>query len=505
MASRMSSAMWTQQFQRPAESGASLQGQIRQMLVAAILDGQAAADTALPSSRELADQLSVARNTVVLAYQQLVEEGYLVSRARSGYFVNPAVLEGRHTFVARQAVAASDMTGQPDWSQRMTRLPSTQRNIVKPANWQNYEFPFVYGQFDQTLFPTSDWRECCMKALSVLEIRNWAPDLIERDDDTLVQQIRTRVLPRRGVFSMQDEIVVTMGAQQALYLIGDLLASSRTTIGFEEPGYPDARNIFLDRHAPLVPLPVDEYGIRPELDADLLARCDYVYVTPSHQCPTTATMPLERRHALLELAQKHDFVVIEDDYESENNFSGTPHPALKSLDTADRVLYVGSLSKSFAPGLRLGYVVGPRALIQELRALRRLMVRHPVAYIQRAFAAFLALGHHDALLRRLMLAYKERAQALNAALDTYLPEFRHAQISGGASSWIEGPRWLDATRLAAEAEAHGILIEQGSVFFMAGLEQRHCFRMGFSSITLEKIAPGVRALADLVRQQQRQA
>ena len=361
MASRMSSAMWTQRFQRPGESNISLQGQIRQMLVAAILDGQIPADTALPSSRELADQLSVARNTVVLAYQQLVEEGYLISRERSGHFVNPAMLEGQHGFMATQTVpqsASDDALARPDWGRRMARSPSAQRNIVKPANWQKYEFPFSYGQFDQALFPTSDWRECCMKALSVMEIRNWAPDLIERDDDTLVQQIRTRVLPRRGVFAMPDEIVITIGAQQALYLIADLLANERTTIGFENPGYPDARNIFENRDAPLLPLPVDGGGVRPLEDRALLAQCDYVYVTPSHQCPTTATMPLERRHALLQMAQAHDFVVIEDDYESENNFSGAPHPALKSLDTADRVIYVGSLSKSFAPGLRLGYVVG---------------------------------------------------------------------------------------------------------------------------------------------------
>lgn len=504
MASRMSSAMWTQRFQRPGESNISLQGQIRQMLVAAILDGQIPADTALPSSRELADQLSVARNTVVLAYQQLVEEGYLISRERSGHFVNPAMLEGQHGFMATQTVpqsASDDALARPDWGRRMARSPSAQRNIVKPANWQKYEFPFSYGQFDQALFPTSDWRECCMKALSVMEIRNWAPDLIERDDDTLVQQIRTRVLPRRGVFAMPDEIVITIGAQQALYLIADLLANERTTIGFENPGYPDARNIFENRDAPLLPLPVDGGGVRPLEDRALLAQCDYVYVTPSHQCPTTATMPLERRHALLQMAQAHDFVVIEDDYESENNFSGAPHPALKSLDTADRVIYVGSLSKSFAPGLRLGYVVAPRELIRELRALRRLMVRHPAAYIQRAFATFLSLGHHDALLRRLAYAYKERAEALMTALDTHLPEARHVPITGGASCWVEGPPWLDATRLAADAETRGILIELGDVFFMAGLEQRNCFRMGFSSIKLEKIDAGVRALAELVRAQ----
>jgi GntR family transcriptional regulator / MocR family aminotransferase len=506
MPTRTPSALWAQQFRRSPESKTSLQHQIRQMLVAAILDGQLPPDAALPSSRELADQLGVARNTVVLAYQMLVEEGYLLSRERSGHFVNPGMLAGLHGVTAKQpARAVSDNaaeTAQPSWQKRIVRPPTAQRNIVKPANWQNYAFPFIYGQFDQSLFPTGDWRECCMKALSIMEIRNWAPDLIERDDESLIQQIRTRVLPRRGVFAMPEEIIVTNGCQQALYLVADLLCGKHTTVGFENPGYPDARNIFENRNAHLLELPVDSNGIDPVELSEPLARCDYVYVTPSHQCPTTATMPIERRRALLELAQQHDFIIIEDDYESENTFSGTPHPALKSLDSADRVIYVGSLSKTFAPGLRLGYVVGPRELIRELRALRRLMTRHPVAYIQRAFATFLALGHHDALLRRLAHAYKERAQALMAALDAHLPEARYVPVSGGASCWVEGPPWLDATRLAEDAQEAGILIEPGGVFFAGEGESSRYFRMGFSAIQLEKIEPGVRALAQVVRQQQ---
>ncbi|WP_118182461.1 PLP-dependent aminotransferase family protein [Paraburkholderia phosphatilytica] len=507
MPSRPSAAIWTQLFQRSSDSGMSLQGKIRQMLVGAILDGQLPPDAALPSSRELADQLEVARNTVVLAYQQLVEEGYLVSRQRSGHFVNPAMLEGQRGFTAAGAEApAAEANGhtRPDWRQRIPRPPSAQRNIVKPATWQNYEYPFIYGQFDQALFPTSDWRECCIKALSVMEIRNWAPDLIERDDETLVQQIRTRVLPRRGVFAMPDEIVVTIGCQQALYLIADLLSGPHTTIGFENPGYPDARNIFGQRNARLLPLQVDASGVNPA-DESTFAHCDYVYVTPSHQCPTTVTLPLERRHALLELAQRHDFVIVEDDYESENTFSGTPHPALKSLDSADRVIYVGSLSKTFAPGLRLGYVVGPRDLVRELRALRRLMVRHPAAYIQRAFATFLALGHHDTLLRRLAHAYRERAQALTDALDAHLPELRVMPVTGGASCWVEGPAWLDATRLALDAQALGVLIEPGNVFFMNGYDDQRCFRMGFAAIRTDRIEPGVRALAQVVHQQRNRA
>jgi len=256
MPSRTPTALWAQQFQRSSGSKQSLQDQIRQMLVAAILDGQLAPNVALPSSRELADQLGVARNTVVLAYQMLVEEGYLISRERSGHFVNPEMLRSLPRFDARAPAATSaadgEAAGRPVWRQRIAHPPSAQRNIVKPANWQHYEFPFIYGQFDQSLFPTNDWRECCMKALSIMEIRNWAPDLIERDDESLIQQIRTRVLPRRGVFAAPEEIIITNGCQQALYLVADLLCGEETTVGFENPGYPDARNIFENRNAQLL-------------------------------------------------------------------------------------------------------------------------------------------------------------------------------------------------------------------------------------------------------------
>lgn len=500
MSLKSPTTMWFQLFQQHALSGLSLQGKIRQMLVSAILDEQLPQGEPLPSSRELSAQLRVARNTVVLAYQQLVDEGYLVARERSGYFVNPEILGTRVSGVASlRGEPVPTRTGEPDWERRFVFRPTQQRNIVKRANWRDYPYPFIYGQYDPALFPTADWRECCLKALSVLDIHDWAQDMILRDDESLVQQIRTRVLPRRGVWAGADEIVVTVGAQQALYLLADLLVSPDTPVGIEDPGYPDARNIFGSHTSQLVPLPVDGDGL---VLSDAQRTCDYVYVTPGHQCPTTVTMPLARRQALLRQAEEADFVLIEDDYESESRFEGDPTPTLKSLDRSNRVIYVGSLSKSLAPGLRIGYIVGPAALIAELRGARRLMLRHPSAYIQRAFSLFLSLGHYDAHLRRLSAAHRERAEAVLAALATRMPDFRPVPIAGGASCWIEGPPWLDADALARLAELQGVLIEPGSVFFMAEPAPRNCFRLGYSSISLDRIEPGIRVLAGVARELQ---
>jgi GntR family transcriptional regulator / MocR family aminotransferase len=521
--SRPVAVMWDRLFARHARANLGLQGQIRSMMVSAILDGQLPGDQPLPSSRDLADRLGVARNTVVLAYQQLVDEGYLVARERSGYFVNGDMLRGRvrlgrerdahgaparpardghdeRPAAPRDAALADDVLPTarrrgPHWTSRFRVQPTQQRNIVKPQDWQRYPYPFLYGQFDPTLFPTTDWRECCARALSVVDIRSWAPDLIVHDDALLIEQIRTRVLPRRGVFAAADEIVITVGAQHALYLLADLFARPQTRVGIEDPCYPDARNIFLARTPHVQPIAVDADGVPV---GEVLRGIDYLVVTPSHQCPTTVTMPLVRRHALLAAAEASDFVIIEDDYETENSFDGEPIPALKSLDRDDRVIYIGSLSKTFAPGLRVGYIVAPAPVVAELRGLRRLMLRHPSAFVQRAFALFLSMGHYDALLRRLSLAYHERAQAMAGGLATHLPDCRVVPVAGGSSCWVQGPPALDSERLALAAEQVGVLIEPGGVFFADPDPPRHCFRLGFSAIGVGQIEPGLRELGAVV-------
>jgi GntR family transcriptional regulator/MocR family aminotransferase len=487
--------MWDRLFKLPAEGGLSLQCQVRQMMVTAILDEHLPLDVAVPSSRELAERLRIARNTVVLAYQQLVDEGYLIARERSGYFVNPEILKHR---TLRRDRSTPRKPEALDWSSRWRLKPSAQRNISKAPDWQKYRYPFIYGQFDPSLFPTNDWRECCQKILSVMEIRDWAPDLFTRDDPSLIEQIRAKVLPVRGVWASPDEIMITIGAQQALYLIADLLVSEQLTVGIEDPGYPDARNIFSCRTSRLRPLPIDENGL---LMAPELRGCNYIYTTPSYQSPTTATMPMDRRLEFLQLADTEDFIIIEDDYESEMSFSGTPSPALKGLDLKGRVIYIGSLSKTLAPGLRLGFIVASDQLIDELRALRRLMIRHPSSFIQRSFALFLSLGHYDSLLRRLMLAYRERAAALEAALAKHLPNITHVPVKGGSSVWLAGPPWLNSRTLAKEGEIKSILIEPGDVYFMAEDPPLNYFRLGLSSIRVDRIEPGIRLLGELIQRQ----
>jgi GntR family transcriptional regulator/MocR family aminotransferase len=484
--------MRDQLFHLDPKAGATLQTQLRQMLVAAIRDGQLPPGSALPSCRKLAESLEVARNTVALAYQDLVEEGFLVSRQRSGYFVSREIDSAR---LALPPETGSDPQPGPDWRPRLRCRPSAQRNIVKPRNWQEYKYPFIYGQFDPALFPIAAWRECSRQALSLTAVREWASDRFTDDDPQLIEQIRTLLLPRRGVFVGPEEILLTVGAQHAIYLLASLLVDERTTVGMEDPGYADARNIFQLRTSRLIGLPVDEDGLG---DSPALGGCNYVHVTPSHQFPTTVTMSLARRHALLDRAAKEDFVFIEDDYEAEINYVGPLTPALKSLDRNGRVIFVGSLSKTLAPGLRIGYLVAAKELVAEARALRRLMLRHPPANNQRTTALFLARGHYDSLLRREGHSLKQRWAAMQSALGTHLKSCRLRRTVGGTAFWIEGPATLDARVLENAAANVGVLIEPGDVHFLSDVGPRQFFRLGFSSISLDRIEPGIKLLAQVI-------
>ncbi|MGI9437459.1 MAG: PLP-dependent aminotransferase family protein, partial [Geminicoccaceae bacterium] len=416
MARRIDQASWDRLFVRTAASGRPLQARLREMVVSAISEGWLGADTPLPSSRQLARNLGVARNTVLLAYQQLVDEDVLEARERSGYFVRA----GGRTRPCHEHLSRPPLTGTVDWSTRLAIHPGNQQNIAKPADWLNFPYPFIYGQVDPTLFPINDWRECARQALSALEIRGWAADLVDGDDPELVEQIRTRILPRRGIWAASDEIMITLGAQQALFLLAELLVSPGMAVGVEEPGYPDARNIFSLKSAELRMMPVDKGGIDPD---GLPEDCRFLFLTPSRQCPTGIRLSKDRRLRLLELAEMRDMIIIEDDFESNFGLTDNASTALRGMDANGRVLYVGSLSKTLAPGLRVGYIVGPPAIVREARALRRLMLRHAPTNNQRALALFLALGHFDRLLRKTVSALGERAAIMGAALEQHMPAF----------------------------------------------------------------------------------
>ncbi|WP_343653273.1 PLP-dependent aminotransferase family protein [Herbaspirillum sp.] len=488
--------MWRQIFPEPERQGSTLQSQLRVCFVDAVLDGRLAPGMRLPSSRELADMLAISRNTVVLVYEKLAEDGYLENRPRNGYYVSERYLHHHRPAQTAPDHPRREAPQGVDWQARMQAEPVGIKWLDKPEDWQRHRYPFLYGQFDPSLFPIADWRECSRQALDVSSIRGWAPDAIDHDNASLVDQLIKRVLPRRGIAARRDEVLLTVGAQQALYLVSELLTPPGSTVAVEDPGYMDARNIFLRRGAQLVGLEVDRDGVLP--DPAVLARASMLYCTPSHQCPTGITLSTERRLALLEWARTHDGVIIEDDYDAEMQYVGKPSPALKAIDHERRVIYIGSLSKTLSPGLRIGYIVAPAEVVVRLRALRRLMIRHPATNNQLAAALFISHGHYDRFLHLMRDELARRAGLLIDAVRTHLPMMDFTPPDGGSALWGRFAPEIDTRLLRQAAFEQGILVESGEAFWLAEPGKVNGLRLGFSSIQAERIEPGIAALAALV-------
>jgi GntR family transcriptional regulator/MocR family aminotransferase len=368
---------------------------------------------------------------------------------------------------------------------------------AKPQNWSSFPFPFIYGQTDPSLFDHSNWRQCALMALGAKDFSSLTSDYYDQDDIELIEFILRHSLPRRGITASTDQVLVTMGAQNALWLATQVLLNQRRTAAIENPSYPPLRDILDQSRCHVKAVNLDHYGLIPD---QIPKETSVIFTTPSHQCPTTITMPLNRRQQLLETASKLDALVVEDDYEFEISSKKSASPALKSLDRDGRVIYVGSFSKSLFPGLRLGYLVGSAPFISEARALRASVLRHPPGHIQRTAAHFLRLGHYDALINRMAKQYSIRRSTMAAAIKKYQLEIAgNSSPEGGSSFWMKAPKDLDTEILAKSLMKNGVLIEPGKNFFAPPNQLENYYRLAFSSINEEKIEGGIKLVADLIK------
>jgi GntR family transcriptional regulator/MocR family aminotransferase len=473
----------------------SLQSQIRNKLVEGILVGSFALDSRLPSSRKLAQQLGVARNTVVLVYQTLQDEGYIVSKERSGIYVSDQIHQG---WVNEQNTEHTYQPKASDNQHRFKGALQTTNQTACPPDWQKYTYPFIDGKFDASLYPVKEWREANQQANVTREINQWSQLQGLGDDPMLLEEIRTKVIPRRGIHASSNEILITVGTQQALHLISQLFLDNSVTVAVEEPGYPEVRDLMQYCGANLLYQPVDDNGMQVD---ERLDSCDIVYTTPSHQTPTSVTMSMVRRQELLDKANQQDLLIIEDDFEFESNFLRQPHPALRSLDTKNRVIYISCISKVLASGIQMGFIVADSGVINELKKLRKMGMRNPPLNNQRAVAHFLALGYYDAFMWQLHKVFFERWLTLREALNTYLPNcIDTGPIQGGTAYWITGPEQLDGENLREKAAKLGILIEPVKRYYAQNEYPENCFRMGITSIPNHRIREGVSKLAELIHQ-----
>ncbi len=418
-------------------SAVALHRQLATHLRDAILAGELAGGTRLHASRTLAHQLGVSRNTVTQALDQLVAEGYLETRVGAGTYVASGL-----TPRARSAGVSS--AAPPRLSVRAQRL-------VAPQDPDGGSEPMLFrpGVPDLSLFPAAVWRRIANRWLDTDATRGYGDP---RGYRPLREAIAAQLRQTRGVTLGADNVFVVEGTRAALALIADVVIDPGDAAAVEDPGYAAMHDAVNAAGGILVPVPLDDDGF-DVVRAPAAARL--AYVTPSHQYPTGVVMGLRRRLELLAWARAADAYLIEDDYDAEFRYDGAPLPALQGLDDT-RVLYVGTFSKTLAPGLRTSWIVVPDALVDAFTLARAVVSGGPSYPLQAALAGFVAEGHLALHVRRAAAVYRDRRDALVGALERRFGG--EVRVQGAATGLHVVARFDgDDVAVAAAARAENVI------------------------------------------------
>ncbi len=428
-----------------------LHRQLYEALRRAILEGKLIAGHRLPPSRELAQGLQLSRNTVVAALNQLNVEGLLTSHV------------GRGTFVSDRPVPNTARRRSPQVNQD-TKLSRRGHRILTTFSATQLEiYPFTSGIVDFSAFPLALWQR--------LQHKHWRmayPDMLDYSYSGGHAPLRKAVAEYLRVFRNMavdtEQIIITSGTQQSLELCAQILADLDDTVWIEDPAYWGAVKAFMATGLRLHPVAVDLHGLAPQTSDEAIPP-RLIYVTPSHQYPTGVVMSLARRQDILEIARRHKAWILEDDYDSEFRFSGTPIEALAGLDPDQRVLYMGSFSKVLYPGLKLGYLVVPRGLAVALKQAHYDLNRPGQIPLQAALAEFIEMGHFSSTLRDARQSYAERRHCLLEALKPCLGALAH--ISGaeqGLHLCVNLPATVDDKALAQRIGSMGLSVRPLSAY-----------------------------------------
>ncbi len=473
-------------------SSSPLHKQLFLKLRDAILQGVVKPGTRLPSSRLLATDLGISRNTVLSAFDQLMAEGYITSRVGAGSYIsdhlpdellqrektnNKQILKDRNIPLSRQAEALRH-TG-----------------AVKLYH-QGYFSP---GKPETDLFPFEDWAR--------LLGRHWRNPKVEYlsgnpigGATVLREALAEHLGQTRAVNCTPEQVIVLSGSQQAIHLVIKAFAEIGDPILMEDPGYPGTRNSILAAGAHPIPVPVDDEGFRLDEALKLAPNARLACLSPSHQYPLGPTMSLRRRLDLLEWAKTNDRFLLEDDYDSEYRYTGRPISSLQGLDTDNRVLYVGSMSKVMFSGLRIGYLVVPEDLVDIFLALRRDIDGHSPAVAEAALAEFISEGYLSAHIRRMRLLYQRRQACLLSLLLEKCGDYLtiDAQECGMHLVAYLTPTLSDK-KVEAVCRKNGLLLRALSSFY-EGANLRNALIIGFAGTPETKMPQLVDKLAKILKQ-----
>jgi GntR family transcriptional regulator/MocR family aminotransferase len=481
-------------------SGQPLFRQLYAAIKQAILSGAMQPGMQLPPSRDFCRSLSISRQTVLNAYEQLLAEGYLLGSVGKGTYVN------HHLPVQKtrneDALSKVGIEIPRTLSQRGMRY-------VDPAGMarfhQDKAKAFRVSMPGLDLFPFDVWAR--------LEARRWRhhEDKLGYGDPAgylpLRELLAVYLKASRGVNCSPEQIIVTSGSQQALYLLSTLLLDPGDTAWVESPGYRGAIAALLAVQATVCPVPVDADGMDVAYGASHYPTAKLVYVTPSHQLPLGMTMSLQRRLALLSWAQANRAWVIEDDYDSEYRYSGAPLASLQSLDQSGGVIYVGTMSKVLFPGLRLGYMVAPPDMVTPLLHAKSTVDRHTAIVPQMVLADFIAEGHFGRHIKRTRKVYGERQAALLHALETVLADdLSCGAADGGLDLAVHFRNKLDERAVVQAGHAAGLELRGLSHYSLSLNSERHHvdtflpgLLLGFSSLNEAEIMKASLKLRQVLR------
>jgi GntR family transcriptional regulator / MocR family aminotransferase len=468
-----------------------LQHQIYAGIRRAILDGTLSPGSRLPSSRAMAIDLGVSRTTTVLAYDQLLAEGYLAGRRGSGTFV-ARELPGdlMRTRAPRPTLSLMHAT----MSNRGTALaatPPTARRIGEAPR------AFRIGVPPVDVFPIRLWSRLVSR-----RVRSLTPSQLDYGESAGVRRLRDAIADHvrssRGAQCDASDIIIVAGAQRGLEMVCRLLLDPGDEAWLEEPGYPGTRSALVAAGARIVPVPVDGEGLDVEAGVRLGSKARVAYVTPSHQFPLGVPMSLPRRLALLKWASAARAWVIEDDYDSEFRFGMRAIPSLHGLDADGRVLYIGSFSKTVFPALRLGFVIVPPELRERVLAVRRATDLHPPVLEQSVLADFIIEGHYDRHLRRMRAVCAERLQALVAEAERQCRgalKIRPVSTGMHAVADLDG---VDAERVFRGAADGGVEVMPLSAYFLGAPRAANALMMGFACVPPGEMRGGMERLAQAI-------
>jgi GntR family transcriptional regulator/MocR family aminotransferase len=493
---RQSRAVFSLPLTLDRSSAAPLYRQIYEGIRQAILDGRLRPGLRLPSTRALAEELDVSRNILVLAFEQLLTEGYVESRTGSGTTVARSVPE-EFLHVGRRSSQQPTTRRRNPLSQRglrISELTSAIRDLAPAARLA----PFQYGLPALDELPLELWGR-----LVARHFRRAPKELLVHGDPaglwSLREAIASYVGVARGVRCSPSQVIVVNGSQQAVDLAARVLLDPGDRAVVENPGYFGARSALKAAGIELIPVPVDQEGLSVTALKQKPGMLKLVYVTPSHQFPLGVAMSLNRRLELLDWAARRSAWIFEDDYDSEYRYESRPIPALQGLDQEGRVIYVGTLSKVLFPAIRFGYLIVPEDLVQPFVSARALSDLSSPQVEQAALAEFISGGHLARHIRRMRALYLKRRDFMKRMIEETMPELvevNNTEAGMHFVGWL--PSGTDDAALSREALRVGLHVMPVSAFAI-NQASRPGLLLGFAGFSKPVIRKGIHELARVVK------